>query len=957
MNWVDDLLNIIDFNSIFPRGKKTGINQINIHCPFHDDKHESMSVNIKTGLYYCHTCSEKGNFFTWCKKQNLNLKQIAEQHGIKIKEKTLDENDAETAHQKMIENENAIKWLEQNRGINLDTIKKYKMGIYKQHITIPIYDINDQLVNIRMYNPSKKAKIKVLSWKQGYGSARLFPVENLYKEVIMICEGEMDCILANQLGYNAITGTTGAGTFPREWAKYFTGKKIIICYDIDETGEKAANRIAEILSATAKAIKIIELPLNKNTYPTGDLTDYIIGEKATLNSLNKLIKQTEAYEILENINEIKYHEVGLSEAAHSKYNNKYIKTSALISGKDIEKYIIPKTAKVTCTMSASKGMCGICPMTFDEGTATIKIPETDENLLMMCNVNKKEKNMVLKEIMGIPKRCGIVNIDIIDSMNIEEIILTTEVEYTTDIKKDETYTTRTAYFIGHNIETNKAYTFAGKTIANPKNQYATHLIFEAIPSVTALDGFKMTDKIAKQLKKFQADDVQAKISEIYNNTIRHITGLVGRQDLFILIFLTYCSPLKLRFDNEIIEKGYLETLVLGDTRTGKTEMARSLIKYFKVGELVVGESASFAGLVGGLQQMGNRWHLHWGRIPLNNRRLVIIDEMSGLSLWEIAKLSGIRSEGIAEITKIRTERTYAKTRLIWLSNPRSTKEDSKMLSGYSQGVKAIPELIGVPEDISRFDFILLLGMDDVSMEDINKKVKMPQKIEYTSEDFHNLIMFIWTLKIEDIIFTDEAIKTIYNQTKSFAYKYDQTIPLVIPNSQRIKLAKMAAAAACISFNYVDQKILVDKNHVNFVSNYLNNIYDKPICAYDEYSRLEKMRKNLRDEKEIKKIIKNDIKIIEQLLDVEKMNQTDLMEIFELDDRSETRKVINTLIKGKALKRISSGYEKTRAFSDFLRAHKNGDPNDEDQNQIESEDEINEEIDKLLGDGLDEDPPF
>jgi len=34
-------------------------------CPFHDDKKPSMSVNLKSGLFYCFACGTGGDVFTF----------------------------------------------------------------------------------------------------------------------------------------------------------------------------------------------------------------------------------------------------------------------------------------------------------------------------------------------------------------------------------------------------------------------------------------------------------------------------------------------------------------------------------------------------------------------------------------------------------------------------------------------------------------------------------------------------------------------------------------------------------------------------------------------------------------------------------------------------------------------------------------------------------------------------
>lgn len=922
MSWIDDLLRQINFEKFYPKGKQVGRNQILIHCVFHDDKKESLSINTYNGLYYCHACGAKGNFLSWCKENNIDLEVIAKSLGIEVrKEKSINEKEVQLCHEELLKTPRAIDWLNKTRGINLDTISKFQIGAKDKRFTIPIRDINGKLANIRLYDRNGKGQAKMISWGSGYGSARLFPVYNIYEKEILLCEGEMDTILACQLGFHAITGTTGASTFKTEWAKYFTGKKVNICYDIDSAGKQGAQKVAKLLADYAEEVRIINLPINPAEIPNGDFTDFIVNLGNSVAAMKELILASPTWKKPKEEQEIIFHPVTLSEANNSKYNEKFIKMSALVAGKDIESFIVPKKVKAICTISAGK-MCNICPLSALNGEHEFGINETNQDLLMMTNCTNRFKESVLKNIIGIPAKCGVVILNEIENYNIEEIILTPEVEYTTNVTYDNKFVIRNAYYLGHNIETNRPYNFSAKTIAHPKTQYATHLIFEAEPALTSIESFEFTDEKHERLKSiFKKDDLMENLINIYNNTIMPISTIKGRLDLFISTLLTYCSPLHFEFENKVVTKGWIETLVLGDTRTGKSALLGSLIEFFQAGEMVQGESASFAGLVGGLQQVGNRWHLNWGRIPLNNGRLIVVDEMSGLNIYDIGKLSGIRSSGIAEITKIRTERTWAKTRIIWLSNPRGTREQNqRMLSSYGQGVKAVPELIGRSEDISRFDLVLLISMDEVSSELINSHNQTEIKREYNSQDFHDLIMWCWKLKHPDIKFDQGVVKFIYDVTDKFSKKYSQNIPLVVPNEQRIKIAKIAVAAAAMNYNTSDgKKLLVEEHHVRFAEKFLFSILDKPACGYDEFSRLEKSRSEMLNKDQIEKVIANYPDCIDQLLDIDRFSQIDIQEIFNIETRSSARETINMLIRAKCLKRIIGGYEKTTAFIKYLRS--------------------------------------
>ena len=292
-NWHLELNSKIHFADFYPKGTQTGPNQINVICKFHEETTPSLSINLGTGQYFCQSCSAKGNFLTWCKELNIDMKQLAIENGIETDEKGIDPQEVEEAHEKLMNTAVALKWFKDKRGITKTTLKKYKIGMKENQSYIPIYDVEKKIVNIRKYNPNPpKDRPKMTSYQKGYGSARLYPFENLYKKEIIICEGEMDAILLNQLGFFAVTGTAGVNSFPDEWAKYFSGKYVVICFDIDEIGRIAAEKVSKILKKFTSTIKVIRVPLDEKEYPHGDITDYIVLENHTKQDIDQIIFNT-----------------------------------------------------------------------------------------------------------------------------------------------------------------------------------------------------------------------------------------------------------------------------------------------------------------------------------------------------------------------------------------------------------------------------------------------------------------------------------------------------------------------------------------------------------------------------------------------------------------------------------------------------------------------------------------
>lgn len=53
------------------------------HCPFHEDKHPSLSVNEEAGVFYCFGCGETGDVFDFLMKwSGKSFKEICDHLGI-----------------------------------------------------------------------------------------------------------------------------------------------------------------------------------------------------------------------------------------------------------------------------------------------------------------------------------------------------------------------------------------------------------------------------------------------------------------------------------------------------------------------------------------------------------------------------------------------------------------------------------------------------------------------------------------------------------------------------------------------------------------------------------------------------------------------------------------------------------------------------------------------------------
>lgn len=383
----------------------------------------------------------------------------------------------------------------------------------------------------------------------------------------------------------------------------------------------------------------------------------------------------------------------------------------------------------------------------------------------------------------------------------------------------------------------------------------------------------------------------------------------------------YHSPLEFRFQGQVI-KGFPELLILGDTRSGKTQVADRISKHYRAGAIATGEGANFVGLFGGLAKERDKWVVRWGKIPMNHKRLLFIDEVSGLSLEDISLLSQIRSSGIAELTKINSEKTQAKTRLIWQTNPRGENaKDNRKVNGFSSGVEAIQELIGKPEDIARFDFAIIVAEDDIDYDrDVNIVDRATIPHIHTSDHCHNLVLWAWSRTKEQVLLSHETVEACFEYAKEMTHKYSSDFPLVNPSEQKIKLARLATGLACrlFSTDSTGECVVVTPKHVQFVFEFLNEEYDRPLFGYAEWSGAARENRALFEPEQVWEILKDlGVHIVRSLLKTRTLRLVDLEEMTGRS-REEVKVMIARLIKHRALDKPYSCYYKTPAFTVLLK---------------------------------------
>ena len=305
-------------------------------CPFHKEKTPSFFVSPDKGLWHCFGCLSSGDLFTFVEKiEGVDfpeaLRMLAEKAGVEIKRfdrhlisqktKLLDICDLSAKfYQKILNDsplaEKARKYLREERQLNKETIKEFKLGFAP--------DRWDTLLNFLIKRGFKEREIKtaglvVESTKkenQFYDRFRnriIFPLCNIYGQVIgftarimpgietqegkyintpetqifnkrkilygldkakiaireknqaIMVEGQMDVITCHQNKVKNVVCSSGTALTEEQIKLLFRyTKNVILGFDLDVAGETATQRGVDLLLKEDFNVKILCLPVGKD---------------------------------------------------------------------------------------------------------------------------------------------------------------------------------------------------------------------------------------------------------------------------------------------------------------------------------------------------------------------------------------------------------------------------------------------------------------------------------------------------------------------------------------------------------------------------------------------------------------------------------------------------------------------------------------------------------------------
>lgn len=629
-------------------------------------------------------------------------------------------------------------------------------------------------------------------------------------------------------------------------------------------------------------------------------------------------------------------ELHLAHTGSADYTGKLVKTRVMVVGKKQSPYIIPKKIEFSCWPGA-RNKCKKfgCPLyNIPTGTAYKDLGVQDRELIQMTGIGDDNIKGILKVMSNVPN-CLKYDTEILETVNVDELLVIPKAEDDEGEDSGGKYVMKKVYTVGNNssIDENKYYELLGYVYPHPKNQEGTILIKTALPLQDDIEQYQATDEVKKALEVFNPDSydvegINSKLTSICDDLTHNVTKIMERDETLLSVLLTYHSVLRFNvpWDSMPI-RGWVETIIIGDTGTGKSALVEKIQKHARLGARINAESSSRTGLTYKMEQSGGggAWFIVWGAWPLADRGMIWIDECTGISKENYGEMTLARSDGRLEVKRAVTAETPCRVRAVLTGNV----ANGKRLAEYSQGVASLKDIFN-NEDVRRFDLGVFMRQSDVNPALYNQTPD-PVPVIVDGDALQNNILFSWSRNTDQVVFSDGAIDAILDSSTDVSRIYGNAtdVPLVSPSDQRNKIARLAVSLAALthSVDETGEKIVVYPGHVLYIEAYLKMLYNAPGCALNYYARLsvkeEELTKDKYDKITAKLLTVDTVKKPKKYREfITLFAQQHYLRLGDLEamlsiDKDECKALISMLTKLRMVVTTSGGFKKTARFNAFV----------------------------------------
>ena len=840
----------------------------------------SAHINLDKGLFHCKVCDKGLSEVAFIAE----ILGCSYESAIKISKMFTTKEDRFTWKDNTISPE--IQELCLRLGISKEVIEELELKTeLGDEIAFPVF-LYGKVVDVRSYRPQDRAN-KIRS-RVGTTTGMIIPFD-IWRQTpedkwTIICAGEKDMAVTRSNGFNAITLTGGEKALPKI-INPFKNRKVAICYDNDEAGIAGANTLAAFLMPYVKEVKVVTNFHEVCKEHGEDLTDFFVKYKKTKADLKNYINNTPAF-TREQAKEEQLKRrplITLLEASKPQYINRVVQSNVQVVA------TFEKAMPVPTTIYAKKintsGDAKYNQMLVGEERTWELSENTCQDVLKLVDNNFTEEQIRLniRELLGISKYERDVKVEKPTKDTVYQCNVTDLFEATT---KDIATIEFTAYVLKKRLESGRKYLITYKLVPHPyKGQQLVMVILDVEEASDSISNFHITDEVKKNLDKFR--ELEGTVPERINKLtemVKAFIGYNGYNKLIEAVDLSYHTVLEFNFGTFKNVRGYLDTLIVAESRVGKSSTAEALQRLYGLGAFtsLAGNSATIPGIIGGSTKVNGNYQTRAGLIPMNHRGLVIFEELAKCNSNLVRELTDIRSSNQVRIARVSGVLTLpALVRMITLTNVRNTGSKIKPINSYPNGIDVLVDLIGSPEDIARYDLMLILGDQGNKIVDPFWEPSTP----FEPEAYQTRIRWVWSRTIDQIIIDKEVGKHILDRCNELNKTYDSHIKIFGTEAWK-KVARLAIAMAgyLVSTDSSYEKIIVTKEHVDAAVEYLIDCYDNPTFKLKEYVKMEQLYNTIDDEgvKLLQELYNQNPSIMLQLERLSSTNKQNLMAATGLD---------------------------------------------------------------------------
>lgn len=805
------------FKKYFSEVENWNSEEVKVLCPFHEDTHPSASINTYKDLFHCWVCDIGYNEEQFIARIN----GISNTDAIKLLSKYQVQDKWEV--------EKGLLWSDPllltktiALGFSKDLIEEMKLGLVKdetgkKYLGIPVY-YNNILVDVRRYNIMKYENQPKMKSRENARVGWLIPYDKFLAsdETCYLFEGEKDMLMARELGVNAYTLTGGAGAVPNEYViNAFKDKDIVLCYDNDDAGHKGMESVYKEIKDIVKSIKYIKIGdvVKENKE---DFYDYI--HKYNGNIFEFYALEQHHFNLEENENT---KIITVKEALKTSKLRKDLRSVVTITSEFADPYSVPTVVDIKKIKDT-----GTKNDTMFEGEVRTWLLEKSnmQDMLELIEVNAKNIELIskFKNYLSVPAKESAIEVNAKEPKTVFKSVITDKdndgAGVSLDIYSFEKLNVGSQYVIDYRIYPHPT-----------KNQKLIAVAFK-VRLINDSNNYVINKE---KLKIFKSDgNVKERLDRLYESAKHHIAKHLN-YDIWLMTDLVFNSILDFNYGEPM--KGALDVFFLGDTQVGKSETTSKMTELYNFGHFLSLKTSTTVGLIGGSNKVDGSFCNTIGAIPRQHKRLAILEEFSGARPDFIKTMTDIRSSNELRISRVSGELVVpCKLRMITISNPINDENGNpRFLNTFPNGVMPLMELIKSAEDVARYDGFLLIPKVE---NRFNPFAYTLTGEEIPKECYEEKSKWVVTRGIDNVKFADGVESYIWEKAEELNKLFECNFPLFGTTTSK-KLARFCVALASLLMNVDDsfENIIVTKDIVDFMSDYLVKIYTSPVFKLREYA--------------------------------------------------------------------------------------------------------------------------